>query len=555
MKLPRRAAVQGAGAAALLPAVGQQAHAAKSKMLHRVRPGDPDWPAPAAWDELNRAIDGRLVKVEPLLAACEESPTSDACAAVLKGLKNPYYIGEQPAGTQTSGWVDAWQSAPSAYAVPAHSTADVVAAVNFARSLRLRLVVTGGGHSYLGGSNAADSLLVWMRPMDAITLHDSFVSQGCEGHQAAMPAVSVQTGARWLPVYDAVTTQAGRYVQGGGCATVGVAGLVLGGGFGSFSKRYGMAGAALLEAEIVTADGTVCLANARTNPDLFWALKGGGNGGFGVVTRLTLRTRELPQFCGGVFGAIKANSDAAFRRLIAFFTGFYAAHLFNPHWGESVAFQPDNVLSLSLVFHDLDRAQAEAVFKPFNDFVAATSADFTVVDPVKIAAVPARHWWDVEYFDKNLPGMMIHDPRAGAPDTNVWWSGNQGEVGFFLHGYEGAWLPASLLAKGQRAHLSDALFTASRHWRVALHYNKGLAGAPAEELAAARDTAMNSAVTEAFTYAIIAHGGPPAYPGMPAPRPRPHGRAQQRGGHRQGDCRAARVGAGCRLLRVGSGLW
>ena len=97
-----------------------------------------------------------------------------------------------------------------------------------------------------------------------------------------------------MPVYNAVTTEAGRYVQGGGCATVGVAGLVLGGGFGSFSKRYGMAGAALLEAEIVTADGAVRIANACTNPDLFWALKGGGNGSFGVVTRLTLRTRELP---------------------------------------------------------------------------------------------------------------------------------------------------------------------------------------------------------------------------------------------------------------------
>ena len=88
-----------------------------------------------------------------------------------------------------------------------------------------------------------------------------------------------------------MTTVAGRYVQGGGCTTVGVAGLILGGGFGSFSKSYGMAGAALLEAEIVTADGRVRIANACTNADLFWALKGGGNGSFGVVTRLTLRTR------------------------------------------------------------------------------------------------------------------------------------------------------------------------------------------------------------------------------------------------------------------------
>src|ERR1700738_2376035 len=97
-----------------------------------------------------------------------------------------------------------------------------------------------------------------------------------------------------MQVYDAVTTRGGRYVQGGGCATVGVAGLIQSGGFGSFSKNYGMAAAALLEAEIVTADGAVRTANACTNPDLFWAIKGGGGGSFGVVTKLTLRTRDLP---------------------------------------------------------------------------------------------------------------------------------------------------------------------------------------------------------------------------------------------------------------------
>ncbi len=103
-----------------------------------------------------------------------------------------------------------------------------------------------------------------------------------------------------MHVYNEVTTASGRYVQGGGCLTVGVAGLVQGGGFGSFSQSYGTAAASLLEAEIVTADGAVRIANACINPDLFWALKGGGGGTFGVVTRLTLRTHELPETMGGV---------------------------------------------------------------------------------------------------------------------------------------------------------------------------------------------------------------------------------------------------------------
>jgi FAD/FMN-containing dehydrogenase len=88
---------------------------------------------------------------------------------------------------------------------------------------------------------------------------------------------------------DAVTTKAGRYVQGGGCATVGVAGLIQSGGFGSFSKKFGTAARGLLEAEIVTADGQARVVNTCTNPDLFWGIKGGGGGSLGGVTRLTLK--------------------------------------------------------------------------------------------------------------------------------------------------------------------------------------------------------------------------------------------------------------------------
>jgi FAD/FMN-containing dehydrogenase len=80
------------------------------------------------------------------------------------------------------------------------------------------------------------------------------------GMRAAQKAVTVEAGARWIEVYDAITTKAGRYVQGGGCTTVGVVGLVTGGGFGSFSKHFGMAAASLFEAEVVTADGQVRVA-------------------------------------------------------------------------------------------------------------------------------------------------------------------------------------------------------------------------------------------------------------------------------------------------------
>ena len=101
----------------------------------------------------------------------------------------------------------------------------------------------------------------------------------------------------------------------------------------------------------------------------------------------------------------------------------------------------------------------------------------------------------------------------------MFWIGDSGQVGHFLHGYRSAWLPASLLKQDQQKRLADALFASSRHWGVSLHFNKGLAGAPDAELTAARDTAMNPAVLDAFALAIIATGGPPAFPGIPGDEP------------------------------------
>jgi len=354
-----------------------------------------------------------------------------------------------------------------------------------------------------------------MREMNRVVLHDEFVASGCAGQQPSQPAVTIGAGAIWMHVYNAVTTTAGRYVQGGGCATVGVAGLIQSGGFGSFSKKYGMAAASLLEAEIVTADGTVRIANACTNPDLFWAIKGGGGGSLGVVTKLTLRTHELPEFFGGVFVTIKAASEVSFRRLIDRFIRFYREALFNPHWGETAAFGPDNSLRIAMVFQGLDRQQAAAVWKPFFDWVTASDGDFIVQPPPAIAAIPARNFWDPEYLRRNLSGFVIIDDRPGASQENVFWSGDAGQAGQYLHGYRSAWLSANLLAENMRQRLVDALFSGTRHWSVSLHFNKGLAGAPADAVAAAKDTATNPAVLNAFALAISAGEGPPAYSAVP----------------------------------------
>jgi FAD/FMN-containing dehydrogenase len=491
-------ALAGAAALGALPA--------RAATPGRVRPGQPGWPTDADWAALAAATGGRLSDVT----------TPDLSDPALRGLvKDPFWIQTQAGLTESSGWMDAWRSSPSVKVVAAESAADVAAAVRFAGAHNLRLVVRGAGHSYLGCSNAPDSLMIWTRPMGQVTVHDAFVPQGSAA--TPVPAVSVGGGAIWLHAYQAVTGGAGRYVQGGGCTTVGVGGLIGGGGFGSFSKAYGTAAASLLEAEVVTADGQIRVVSEASEPDLFWALKGGGGGTFGVVTRFTLATHELPATFGSATGQIHAHSDEAYRRLIARFVDLYADNLCNPHWGEQMEVRLDNTLYIHMVFQGLAVDAAQAAWKPLIDFANDNGADYAGQDKFSVSTLAAQRYWSADFFRRFAPSAVRFDPRPGAAPDDFWWAGNTGECGAFWFAYKSLWMPATLLQSANRARLADAMFAASRPWGVSLHFNKGLFGAPPEAIAAARRTATNPEVTEAFALAITGAMGDPAFPGLPAP--------------------------------------
>src|ERR1700730_9580989 len=142
------------------------------------RPSHAAWPSEAAWKQLNEAVGGNLMSIDPPFAACGQVSDSAACTNLFENIKNPYYVGDHPGLTQTLGWVDAWTTQPSAFAVAARNANDIAAAVNFARENGLRLAIKGGGHSYQGTSNAADSLLIWTRYMNDIAIQNAFVPQG-----------------------------------------------------------------------------------------------------------------------------------------------------------------------------------------------------------------------------------------------------------------------------------------------------------------------------------------------------------------------------------------
>lgn len=300
----------------------------------------------------------------------------------------------------------------------------------------------------------------------------------------------------------------------------------------------------MLEAEVVTADGQIRVANASTNPDLFWALKGGGGGSFGVVSKMTLRVHDLPESFSIANFTIKAPSDDSYRRLIRQFVSFYREHLFNDNWGEQARLRPDNTFEIQMLAHGIDAEQAKNVWQPFLDWVKRSPDGYSHKHPMVIGSVPARHFWDVQWWKDRWPEIAFprtgnpliallddvldylplqpvlnFDKRPGAGPNNAWWAGNMFEAGWFLWAYESLWLPESLLENDAQQRLADALFASSRYSEVGLHFNKGLAGAPPDAIARAKDTAMNPAALTAFALAIVADAQGPAYPGIPGHEP------------------------------------
>ena len=159
------------------------------------------------------------------------------------------------------------------------NTEDGAATIAFARRHDLPLAVRGGGHNGGGLGVVDDGVVLDLSALDSVE-----VDPGTR-------TVRVGGGATWKQV-DAATHEAGLATPCGIIGTTGVGGLTLGGGLGHLSRRHGLTIDNLLEADVVLADGTATRASADENPDLFWALRGGG-GNFGVVTSFRFRAHPV----------------------------------------------------------------------------------------------------------------------------------------------------------------------------------------------------------------------------------------------------------------------
>ncbi|MFG2356380.1 FAD-binding oxidoreductase [Streptomyces sp. NPDC048521] len=241
----------------------------------------------------------------------------DATIAELEaGLRGTVVRPEDPGYDQARAVWNAAHDKHPALVVRCAGTADVIRAVEFARSQDLLVAVRGGAHSIAGFSTCDDGIVIDLSPMKG-----AFVDP-------VRRRMVAQAGMTWGDL-DHETQAFGLAVPGGLISTTGISGFTLGGGVGWLLRRHGLASDNLTAAQVVTADGRVVHADAQEHSDLFWALRGGG-GNFGVVTSLEYQLHPVgPQVLAGL---IVYPLDEA-RQVI---TG----------WRELIADMPDELTTL-----------------------------------------------------------------------------------------------------------------------------------------------------------------------------------------------------------------
>ena len=302
------------------------------------------------------------------------------------------------------------------------NAADVVASVNYARENRLDLAIRGGGHSVPGFGTIDDGVVIDLSGMRSVTVGPAARRARAEG------------GATWGD-FNAATGEHGLATTGGIISTTGVAGLTLGGGIGYLARAHGLSIDNLLSADIVTAGGRQVVASATENPDLFWAIRGGG-GNFGVATALEFQLHPVDQVYGGpMFYAAK---DA--ETILRFFRDFIATapEAFGgfPLWqiAPPLPFIPaDRVGETFMAFVACWAGpieEGERMLKPFHD-VAEVVAEH--VGPMPYAAlnsafdglVPSglQHYWKANFVrelsDDAIAAHLEHGPRVPVVNSTV----------------------------------------------------------------------------------------------------------------------------------------
>lgn len=300
---------------------------------------------------------------------------------------------------------------------------DVCSAVKFVRDAGCELAVRGGGHNIAGSGVCDGGVLIDLSGMREVQV------------DVAARVARVQGGAQ-LADLDGAAEKEGLATTGGVVSSTGVGGLTLGGGFGWLARRFGLAADNLLAAELVTADGGLETASEKENPDLFWALRGGG-GNFGIVTRFDFRLHALAHDV--LFGPVMFSLEDAPSVLRRYRDFCLEAPRDCCVWGDMFtapplpilpeAFHGRKVLTL-LRCHSGDPAEGERVLAPVREFGTAIA---DVLSPMPYTAAQgfldqtyahgARNYWSSQNYeilsDDTIDSVVRLADELPTPESDI----------------------------------------------------------------------------------------------------------------------------------------
>ncbi|KAF2829523.1 hypothetical protein CC86DRAFT_190920 [Ophiobolus disseminans] len=273
----------------------------------RYAPGDKKWPSTKALTKLRKQLSSAdaLIATVPLASVCYGTTKNDAqCQQLASNWTNAYTHIEDPTEILSPLYQGLTCQPPSiydsggctlggspSYVIKAKTVSDIQTGVNFARNDYLRLVVKNTGHDFSGKSTGHGAFSIWTHGLKDIQYFDNYVDES--GYKG--PAIKAGAGVQAFELYK-FANQRGVVAVAGEGQTVGVfGGYILGGGHSPLSPLYGLAADHVLGFELVTPFGEFVTANSSSNTELFWALRGGGGGTFGVVSSVTIRVyKDMP---------------------------------------------------------------------------------------------------------------------------------------------------------------------------------------------------------------------------------------------------------------------
>lgn len=359
------------------------------------------WPTLEEWEGLNQTVNGNLINVVPPGKHCYGGASYDngKCKTYRKNylfdLHRESHVGTMqninwetcgdeggcllqsifPSLPQTSFLGNKCsQGALPRFALDSSNVDDIAVIVQFAKERKIALNIKNSGHDFLGRSTSPDSLTIWTHNIKYMKYNEKFQPEGALSEDASYPAITMGAGIKWFDAYK-FADENNITVVGGAQAGVGcVSGWLQGGGHSPLSSAFGLGVDHVLQFKVVLSTGEFVTANKYQHADLFWALRGGGGGTFGVVVEATMRVHPRVTV-QTYYGEIICTAPGSLKKLLVEIAKHserwglegWSGYLY--YYGGAIGFTYANPL--------LSEQEAKDSWKPFTDFLESKPWSYT----------------------------------------------------------------------------------------------------------------------------------------------------------------------------------